>query len=422
MAWTYKSNVRLGNRGSNPSKILYSKSPHTRSADYHVNLACFRRPNRTFTVHRITCMSLNIVIIGTGLMGGSMGLAIRAADPSLIVTGVDSTDVLNYALSRGAISKAEPDALKAVGDADVIIIATPPSVALTILEQIAPFVPSGAVVTDMSSVKRSISVAAKEYLSKEVLFVGGHPMTGSEKSGIKHANAVLFENATYVLCPEDLSLITTSDQYQRLTYVIGLSGARIVVITAEKHDRIAACVSHIPQLLSVLLVNLAGKARQKDPEVLMLAAGGFRDMTRIASSPFQMWGEILENNQDEILGALNSLQDQVERVKEILISGNLTPMRQLFQDAEQTRDFIPTDRKGFLKPLADVYVFTVDRPGALVDITTSLFEAALSIKDIELLRIREGTGGTFRLGFDSLDEARLAVDILNEAGFSSYQL
>ncbi|MDA1028057.1 MAG: prephenate dehydrogenase [Bacteroidetes bacterium] len=367
-------------------------------------------------------MSLHIVIIGTGLIGGSMGLAIRAADPSMIVTGVDSPDVLDFALSRGAISKAEPDALKAVVDADVVIIATPPNVALTILEQIAPYVPSGAVVTDMSSVKRPISQVADEFLSKEVLFVGGHPMTGSEKSGIKHANALLFENATYVLCPRDLSKIRDSDQYQRLSYVIGLSGARIVVLTAEKHDRIAACVSHIPQLLSVILVNLAGKARQRDPEVLMLAAGGFRDMTRIASSPFQLWGDILENNEDEILEALNSLQGQVERVKEILISGDLTPMRQLFQDAEQTRDFIPTDRKGFLKPLADVYVFTVDRPGALVNITTCLFEAALNIKDIELLRIREGTGGTFRLGFDSLGEARLAVDILSESGFSSYQL
>lgn len=367
-------------------------------------------------------MSLHVVIIGTGLMGGSMGLAIRAADPSVIVTGVDSPDVLDFALLRGAISTAEPDALKAVGDADVVIIATPPNVALTILEQIAPNVAPGAVVTDMSSVKRPIFRASEAFLAKEILFVGGHPMTGSEKSGIKHANALLFENATYVLCPGDLSLTTTSEQYQRLTYIIGLSGARIVVMAAEKHDRIAARVSHIPQLLAVLLVNLAGKARQKDPEVLMLAAGGFRDMTRIASSPFQMWGDILENNEDEILEALDGLQGQIEKVKEILASGDLTPMRQLFQDAEQTRDFIPTDRKGFLKPLADVYVCTVDRPGALVDITSSLFKAALNIKDIELLRIREGTGGTFRMGFDSLDEARLAVDILNEAGFSSYQL
>ena len=367
-------------------------------------------------------MPLQVVIIGTGLMGGSMGLALRAADSSTVVIGVDSEEVLSLALARGAISEGSLVASSAVSRADLVIIATPPSVALAVLEEIAPFVPPGAVVTDMSSVKRPIAIAAQQWLGKNVLFVGGHPMTGSEKSGIKHANSLLFENATYVLCPHEQAPMESPEQYKLLTEVLGQSGARIIVMSATKHDRIAACVSHIPQILSVLLVNLAGKARLRDPEVLLLAAGGFRDMTRIASSPFQMWRDILESNEDEIVGALNILQSQIEEVKTDLISGDLTLMRGQFQDAEQTRDFIPTDRKGFLKPLADVFVFTSDRPGALVDITSSLFQAKLNIKDIELLRIREGTGGTFRLGFDSLLDAKQAVDVLNLAGFSAYQL
>ena len=367
-------------------------------------------------------MPLKVVIIGVGLMGGSMGLAIRTADPSIEVIGVDSDQTLALALARGAISSGCSNATEIVGSADVILIATPPSIALAVLEEIAPLIPPGTVVSDMSSVKRPISAVAKQSLKKGVLFVGGHPMTGSEKTGIQHANTLLFENATYVLCPIDQTYIEFSSQYKRLTSILGLTGARLIVMSAEKHDRIAACVSHIPQLMSVLLVNLAGKARIDDPEVLLLAAGGFRDMTRIASSPFQMWRDILESNEDEIITALGLLQDQIDVIKNNLISGDLAMVHRQFQDAEQTRDFIPTDRKGFLKPLADVFVFASDRPGALVEITTSLFTAELNIKDIELLRIREGTGGTFRLGFDTLLDASQAVQVLGTAGFSAYQL
>jgi len=127
-------------------------------------------------------------------------------------------------------------------------------------------------------------------------------------------------------------------------------------------------------------------------------------------------------DRDEIVAALTHFELQLTRLKKNLLQHDLTFVQEQFHEAEQTRDFIPIDRKGFLKPLADVYVFTSDRPGALVEITGALYRSDLNIKDIELLRIREGTGGTFRLGFHSSLEANQAVDVLNDSGFSAYRL
>lgn len=245
-------------------------------------------------------------------------------------------------------------------------------------------------------------------------------MTGSEKAGIRFADAALYENATYVLCadvdmPRDPSFDAVLD-------VLGATGALLLEIDAEVHDRIAAHVSHVPQLLSVLLVNLADAAKQRDPEVLRLAAGGFRDMTRIAGSPFPMWEDILAANGEEVASALRTFRTLLEELLSDLDQQAFPKIGARFHQAEQTRDFIPSDGKGFLKPLADVFVFTADRPGALVALTSALYEAELSIKDIELLRIRENRGGTFRLGFDTSDEAVQAIAVLTEAGFTAYKL
>ena len=365
---------------------------------------------------------MKVTIIGTGLMGGSMGLALRAADPSIEVIGVDSESTLEAARSRDAISHGATDLRVAVSDADVILICTPPEPSLSILEQIRGHVKPGTVISDMSSVKTPIVDLASRLFGDDVLFVGGHPMTGSERNGIRHANGVLFENATYVLCCDEKHKQQLPEAYVRLTTLISLSGARIIQMSAQKHDRIAARVSHLPQLLSVLLMNLASNSRAQDPELLLLAAGGFRDMTRIASSPYPMWQDILMENQREVVKALEELESQLTTLKNRIASSDFEFVGQCFHEAEQTRDFIPIDRKGFLKPLADVFVFTSDRPGALVDITTSLFKADLNIKDIELLRIREGTGGTFRLGFHTAVEANRAVEVLSGTGISAYRL
>ncbi|MDA0378968.1 MAG: prephenate dehydrogenase/arogenate dehydrogenase family protein, partial [Bacteroidetes bacterium] len=223
-----------------------------------------------------------------------------------------------------------------------------------------------------------------------------------------------------VLCPPAGDV--DAARYATFQSLLQSTGARLLEMSPRKHDRVAARVSHLPQMLSVLLVNLAAQSRQQDPEVLRLAAGGFRDMTRIASSPFRMWSDILDGNREEAQAALETFAGLLSELSAELRAGSMDAIGDRFRLAEQTRNFIPADSKGFLKPLADVFVFTPDRPGALVELTSTLFQADLSIKDIELLRIREQTGGTFRLGFDTASEAGLAVDALQSAGFTAYRL
>ena len=365
--------------------------------------------------------SFNITIIGLGLMGGSFALATKSNVPHVSITGVDAEDICQMALDRNVVDHATPIVKDAVVNADVVVVATPISAVRPAFIDMAPVLPSHCLVTDICSVKLAVQAAAEECLPPNTLYVGGHPMTGSEKTGLRHADVALFENATYVLCPPS-SVQINDGRYQKLKQVINLLGSRILEMPATNHDLIASRVSHLPQLLSVLLVNVASQSKDANPDILQLAAGGFRDMTRIASSSFPMWNDILSANEHEIVAAMDVFENLWHSMRDALSQGDTDAIRNHFHDSEQTRDFIPSSNRGFLNPLADIYVFTSDRPGALVSITTALFKAELSIKDIELLRIRENTGGTFRLGFDHTLEADQAVQILTEIGFSAYRL
>lgn len=368
-------------------------------------------------------MSQRIAILGTGLIGGSLGLAWRQRGDDCFIVGHDRPEVLDEAEARGAIDAKAADPATAVTDADVVVLATPLATALRLMEQIAPHLNSGTLVTDVASVKAPIVEQAREVLAPDTPFIGGHPMAGSEEQGIAHATPILFENAAYVLCP-----LHASDQddlaqaHPGFLDLITATGARPLLLDAQAHDRIAAAVSHLPQLLAVTLVNTVAEAREKDKQTLQLAAGGFRDMTRIASSPFSMWRDVLIGNQGPILDLLSHFARRLQSVRNRLIEEDLDALDEAFKSAQATRRDIPKDSKGFLQPLADVYVEANDRPGVLAEMTTALFEADLNIKDIELLKFREGTGGTFRLGFPDEADADAAVEVLAATGFRTHRL
>ncbi len=360
----------------------------------------------------------SVALIGTGLMGGSLGLAARSRYPGLVVAGWDDPATMHMALEAGAITHAGASLAETVRGVDLVVICTPVGSALDLLGEIGEAVSEHAVITDIGSVKQPITTRASQVLPASVLFIGGHPMTGSEKSGVEHADALLYENATWILTPP----VRVDARYDGLVSFLGRLGARIMELPADRHDAIAARVSHLPQLLAVLLVNVLSADRSRYPELLEMAAGGFRDMTRIASSPFAMWRDILASNDREIHAVLSSFSDRLRTLSDAVRDGDLPSIAACFNDAEQTRDFVPSDRKGFLHPLSNIYVFADDRPGALVRITSTLFDARINIRDIELLRIREGTGGTFRLGFVSPEHATSAVDALTEVGIRAYRL
>ena len=363
-----------------------------------------------------------VTIIGTGVMGGSFAKALKAriaAPPRLI--GYDLPAVLHEALAHGLIDEARFQIEAAVRDADLVILAVPIRHILAHLAAIAPHLKSGAMVTDVGSVKAPIMAHAVSVLRPDNVFVGGHPMAGSEHSGPAHADAFLFENATYVICPPE-ARHTRTPHVQGVIGLVEQLGARIMMLDAERHDRIAATISHLPQLIAVTMMNLASELNQQDDAFLRLAAGGFRDITRIASSSFPMWRDILATNEPAIQQAILQFRERLGSISNHLHEHALDNIEQAFYEARDVRNTIPKNTKGFLHPLSDVYVFAEDKPGFLYHLTKTIYDTGHNIKDLELLKIREGTGGAFRLSFASDDEADATIWVLKEAGYVAYRL
>ncbi|WP_103021249.1 prephenate dehydrogenase [Salinibacter altiplanensis] len=364
-------------------------------------------------------MIKRLTIIGTGLIGGSLGLAWAQRRPELTIVGHDRPEVLEQAEERGAIDKKAADPVSAVQDTDLVVLATPLATTVRLLETIADALPDGCVVTDVASVKEPVLEQAADVLPDHSTFLGGHPMAGAEHSGIEHADPLLFENAVYSLClPEETDEDALEGPLAPVVELVEATGSRPLVLNASRHDRLVAATSHVPQLLSVALVNLVATTEEQDL-ALQLAGGGFRDMTRIASSPFGMWRDVLVGNEREIHDALSRLRRGLRTLRNRLIEEDLEALEDTFAEARTARDAMPGEGKGFLHPLSDVYVQAPDEAGVLHELSGHLLDADLNIKDIELQTIREGTGGTFRLAFEEADDADKAVAVLSEAGYDA---
>jgi len=351
----------------------------------------------------------HVAIVGTGLIGGSIALALKARTPGVRIVAVDRDPAqAALAVERGAADAAAASPADAVAHADVVVLAVPTGAIRNTLVEIAPALRPGALVTDVASVKGPAVDAAREVLPEHVTFVGGHPMAGAERGGMAHADALLFENAVYVLTPP-----AGTEADPRAVWLARSVGARPVVMAPGRHDAVVAAVSHLPQLAAVALVGLAAEVGD---DALALAAGGFRDMTRIASSPFGMWGDILAANRPAVLGVLDAYAGGLGALRAAVEAGDLGALAGAFERSATTRSAIPSHAKGFLTPLAEVTLWAEDRVGFLAAVTGALADAHLNIKDMELLRVREGEGGAFRLAFADGPTADAAIGVLRDLG------
>lgn len=354
-----------------------------------------------------------ITIIGLGVIGGSLGLAIKMNNPGVTIAGFDVPRVLRRAKQRKAIDIAASSLRDAVEEASIVFVCTPVQTILTTLGTISRYIRASTIVTDVGSVKGVVQSRAKKEFSSRGIFIGGHPMAGSEGSGIQYADALLFQNAVYVLCP----LKRNRKGLHTLVALLKSIGARILIMDAHEHDRVAAVVSHLPQLIAVSLMDLAADKNKKNAAYLQLAAGGFRDMTRIASSPFPIWKDILANNVVAVRDVLREFGKMLGDIDTGIRERSLSQLGRKFLRAKKFRDAIPKNSKGFLHSLHDLYVWVDDKPGMLAKMTASLSRGGVNINDIELLKVREGQGGTFRLSFDSVEATRTAATSLRRAGF-----
>jgi len=255
-----------------------------------------------------------VAIVGLGLMGGSWGLALKKQGFAGRRVGCDQPGIVSRALALGAIDEGTDDLTAAVQQADLIVLATPVGVILDLLPQLKTMVLSGALVTDVGSTKRLIGQRAREVFGEEPLFLGGHPLAGKERSGLDNADAGLFENARYVLTP--LAPDHQSDPRVRaFSSLLQMIGARPYVTDAVGHDRAVAFLSHLPQLLSSGLGTLIAEESAQGHLPLELAASGFRDVTRLAESPYSVWRDICLTNIENIQQALEALIEKLEFMK-----------------------------------------------------------------------------------------------------------
>ena len=360
----------------------------------------------------------NITIVGVGLIGGSLGLALRRKGFKGAINGVSRPETIDAAVKIGAIDKGYPyhNIAAASENADVIYLCTPISKIRELIEQIGIFgsrLKKDCIISDVGSTKMQLCEFAAQKLPEHLSFIGGHPMTGSEKSGITASDPFLFENAIYVLTPGQKVPADIGHGFASFTRRLG---AKVIVMDPATHDRIAAVISHVPQLLAVSLVNWAAKHGKKEPSTLRLAAGGFRDMTRIASSSYSMWKDIIDTNKNEIEHRIDDFIAELKSIKLDLQTGKLSDR---FDSARAIRHTIPQDSKGFLHPLHEVLVIADDRPGVIAEISNGLAEENININDIEVVKVREGEGGTLRLAFESRQSAETAVKILNKLNYPS---
>jgi len=353
-----------------------------------------------------------ISIIGLGLIGGSIAKGLRKQAEGITINAYDYKDVIEQAISEENID-SKLTSIESAADSDIIFLCLPTGESLNALRKIAPLVKSGALITDVAGVK-SIFYEEWKNIESRGTFIGGHPMTGKEKGGYENSDPLLFENSVYILS----SSLDENENFTLLKSIIKKLGARIKFVDPYLHDKVIAFVSHLPQLSSVALVNSASK-KDDDINFLDFAAGGFRDMTRIASSGFNIWGSVIKQNKKFILEALSAFQEELELMKEYVGAENLTALESLFESSARRRDEIPKNTKGFLNPLFEIYVYVKDEPGVLSKLTTALFDNSINIKDLELLKIREGTGGTFRISLESQSDAEAAKQLIENLGFTT---
>ncbi|SET90314.1 prephenate dehydrogenase [Salinibacillus kushneri] len=357
-----------------------------------------------------------VFIVGLGLIGASLAKNIKMNQPKTIIIGLDSnSETTRYALKYHIIDEEAPSFEQGVHQADVIILGTHIQITLDYIKRLnALDLQTEKIVTDVSSVKKPIMDVAKELTNSSVKFIGGHPMAGSHKHGIEAAKSHLFENAYYILTPVTSGL---DKQIQILKDLLKPTKSYFIELSEKEHDKMTGIVSHFPHLIASSLVHQARNWQDEYPFIPKLAAGGFRDITRIASSNPDLWEDILFQNKGEMVQFLSEWIDEMKNVRELLISNNHEDVHQYLDLAKTYRDGLPKKKKGALPNFYDIFVDLYDRPGELYKVMKKLAENEVNIININILEIRENMTGVLRVTLQTEEEQWTAMKVLENNGY-----
>jgi prephenate dehydrogenase len=349
-----------------------------------------------------------VFIIGLGLIGGSLGLCIKKAHPASTVIGYDiRSRQANLAEMLGPVDKAVGTIREGAEEADLIIISAPVRETERILQELTTCtLKDTAIVTDTGSTKDKIFQISEPLRKQGISFIGGHPMAGSHKSGITAAKENLFENAFYILSPakeekpENVSALKN--------WLVG-TNAKFLELPPGEHDFLAGVISHFPHIIAASIVHQTEKLSGDHPLLPRLAAGGFKDITRIASSSPEMWRDILLHNKETLVSLLDMWTKEMDSVKSLLIDSNEEAIAAYFADAKTFRDALPVNKKGAIPAFYDLFVDIPDYPGVVSEITGYLAKENISITNIRIIETREEIYGVLVISFQTAHDREKAV-------------
>lgn len=356
-----------------------------------------------------------VVVIGIGLIGGSFARALKKLDSPPMVRAIDTDELsLLWAVEERVIDQgATPDSdliseWLAPGGSDLVIIATPARKAIEWLAVIGGMGFDG-VITDVASTKGGVLSAAASLLAHPTKFVGGHPMAGSERSGVKAARDDLFAGAYWLLTP---SADTDPDAYRSVHALVSSIGARVISVDATEHDQAVAIVSHVPHVAAAALVDLAASHAGDGGELMRLAAGGFKDTTRIAAGSPELWTGICLDNADAVATGISELRDVLRDFEVRVRARNADAITEWFAGAAEVRRSMPAQWVPATSALTELVVPMGDRPGTVALITGAVSKAGCNIEGIDIDHETEDRALLVMVLTDEGDLKRLATDLL----------
>lgn len=357
---------------------------------------------------------MDAAILGTGLIGGSIGLALRAASGAARIVAYDRDPAVSRrAVERGAADSAAPDPAAAVAGADIVFVAVPVGAIPGVVAEAAAALAPGTLVTDVGSTKSSLVRAVEPIaLSAGAAFIGGHPMSGTEEDGIEAATATLFRGAWWILTPTPR---VDADTYRRLRATLTGIGAQVLALDPDRHDELMAIISHLPHLTAATLMNLALDRGREHAALLALAAGGFRDATRVAAGNPEIWLDICEENRAAIVAALDEMTGRLRALRLMVDGSDREDLRRLLEAAREGRRNLPG--KKVAGDLHGIRIPVPDRPGVLAEVTTLVGDLGINIEDLEITHGEEGGRGVLRLAILGAGEAERVRRALEARGY-----
>ena len=356
--------------------------------------------------------------IGLGLIGGSIAKAIRSYYPEYELIAFDKNrETLALAVQEGIIDTACSSIDDNFKGCSYIFLCAPVSWNTAYLSQLKDLIGSGCILTDVGSVKTSIHEEIIS-LGMEECFIGGHPMAGSEKSGFANSKAHLIENAYYILTP---SAKVPGEKVKTYQQFVSSLKAIPVVLDYKEHDLITGTISHLPHIIASSLVNFVRDTDTKDELMKALAAGGFKDITRIASSSPVMWQQICLKNSRNISHILEGYIQALERAKQAVDRGDEETLYSMFESSRDYRDSMPNSSAGPIKKQFAVYCDIIDEAGGIATIATILASNNINIKNIGIIHNREFEEGVLRIEFYEEASSAKAAALLQKYRYVVYE-